>query len=67
MTVAGEWDKPVSRCPECGAEVGGKMNFCGSCGARIGTSQSTVSYAWLSSLTAICCNMAGWGDVGGVI
>lgn len=33
------------RCPDCGARVGEKTNFCSDCGARLSLSQSTVSYA----------------------
>jgi pSer/pThr/pTyr-binding forkhead associated (FHA) protein len=32
-------------CPECGAEVSASMKFCAECGSKLGTGQSTVSYA----------------------
>lgn len=35
----------ITYCPECGSEVREGMNFCCECGSRLGTTQSTVSYA----------------------
>lgn len=35
----------ATRCPECGADTQVGMKFCGECGTRLNTPQSTVSYA----------------------
>lgn len=35
----------ATSCPECGADVGSGMKFCGECGTRLNPTQSTVSYA----------------------
>ncbi len=35
----------MTRCPECGANLGEGMKFCGECGARLNPTQSTVSYS----------------------